>query len=127
MRLARLSSPNETADSAQVRSNVPPPLHHAAHSLFAPPEQYLALQYAREREGRAARSPAYSLRDGIEGTISQGVRAFGLRRSRYIGGVHTHLQMVALSPPMNSVRFVAWLNGDELAKKRGSALAQLFY
>ena len=27
----------------------------------------------------------YHVRAGVEGTLSQGVRAFGMRRSRYIG------------------------------------------
>jgi transposase len=92
-----------------------------------PKEQYLALQHARERERYASRSPHYALRDGIEGTISQGVRAFGLRRSRYIGQPKTHLQMVGIAAAMNIVRCIAWLNGDEPAKTRVSAFAQLFY
>jgi hypothetical protein len=37
----------------------------------------------------------YAKRVGIEGTISQGVRTMGLRRSRYIGQEKTHLQHVA--------------------------------
>lgn len=92
-----------------------------------PQEQYLALQCAREREGQARRSPSYALRDGIEGTISQGVRAFGLRRSRSIGQTKTHLQMVAIAAAINIVRCAAWLNGETPAKTRVSAFAQLFY
>ncbi len=92
-----------------------------------PQEQYLALQRAREREGQARRSPSYALRDGIEGTISQRVRAFGLRRSRSIGQTKTHLQMVTIAAAMNIVRCIAWLNGETPAKTRISAFAQLFY
>jgi hypothetical protein len=33
----------------------------------------------------------YAKRAGIEGTISQGVRSFGLRRSRYRGEAKAHL------------------------------------
>jgi transposase len=31
-------------------------------------------------------------RAGIEGTLSEGIRAHGLRRARYIGLAKTHLQ-----------------------------------
>src|SRR5260370_27730312 len=34
LKRSKSNFPNETVDSAQVRSNVPPPLHHAAPSLF---------------------------------------------------------------------------------------------
>ena len=44
-------------------------------------------------EGKAQ----YAQRAGIEGTLSQGVRAFGLRRTRYWGVAKTHLQHVAIA------------------------------
>jgi transposase len=50
-----------------------------------------ALVMARERQHSLAYKIAYSQRAGIEGTLSQGVRAFGLRRSRYVGLSKTHL------------------------------------
>ncbi len=92
-----------------------------------PQEQYLALQHARERQGLASRSSHFSLRQGIEGTISQGVRAFGMRRSRYIGLSKTHLQMVAIAAAINVGRCIAWLNGEEPEHTRVSAFARLFY
>lgn len=52
--------------------------------------QFLAQQAAREREKTADFKKRYSRRASVEGTISQGVRAFDLRRTRYIGLVkHT--------------------------------------
>ena len=36
----------------------------------------------------------YQRRAGVEGTLSQGVRAFGLRRCRYLGLAKAHLQHV---------------------------------
>src|SRR3954470_23775029 len=42
-----------------------------------PEEQYVALRAAREREGGEEFANQYRLRAGIEGTISQAVRAFG--------------------------------------------------
>jgi Transposase DDE domain len=38
-----------------------------------------------QREKTKEFKEEYSKRAGVEGTVSQGVRAFGLRRSRYIG------------------------------------------
>ena len=60
-----------------------------------PKEQYEALQKARQRQETEAFKEQYGKRAGIEGTISQGVRSMGLRRSRYIGLPRTHLQHVA--------------------------------
>ncbi|GAC1404680.1 MAG: hypothetical protein NVSMB52_18540 [Chloroflexota bacterium] len=48
-------------------------------------EHHQALQEARARQKGAEFREKYRARSGIEGTISQGVRAFGLRRSRYCG------------------------------------------
>ena len=48
-----------------------------------PQELHEALQQARKREKTEEFKKEYKKRSGIEGTISQGVRAFGMRRSRY--------------------------------------------
>jgi transposase len=45
--------------------------------------EYEALKTARFEYASAEGQQRYQRRAGIEGTISQGVRAFGLRRSRY--------------------------------------------
>lgn len=47
-----------------------------------PQEQYEALQAVRKAQATKEFSQQYALRSGIEATLSQGVRAFGLRRSR---------------------------------------------
>jgi transposase len=67
------------------------------------------------------------VRAGIEGTLSKGVRAFGMRRSRYVGLAKTGLQQVCTAAAMNIPRIVNWLNGRPRAKTgitRFSALAQ---
>jgi transposase len=91
-----------------------------------PQEQYQALQAARERQTTKAFTKQYAARSGIEATISQGVRAFGLRRSRYIGEAKTHLQHLSIAAALNLVRIVAWLDGDELAPTRVSAFQRLY-
>jgi len=47
-----------------------------------PQPLYEALAAARQRQRTEAFKAQYKTRAGIEGTISQGVRAFGLRRAR---------------------------------------------
>jgi transposase len=91
-----------------------------------PQEQYEALQAARKLQATKEFSQHYALRSGIEATISQGVRAFDLRRSRYIGQPRTHLQHVATAAAINLVRVEAWLDGDELAPTRLSAFQRLY-
>jgi transposase len=77
-----------------------------------PQEQYEALLAARRRQETEAFKELYGERAGIEGTISQGVRRMGLRRSRYIGLSRTHLQHVATAAAINVVRVVNWLAGE---------------
>ena len=76
--------------------------------------------YASE-EGRRQ----YACRAGVEGTLSQGVRAFGMRRSRYRGLAKTHLQNLAIASAINLDRLVAWLDGRARALTRTSRLAML--
>ena len=73
-----------------------------------PQEKYEALQQARKRQETDEFKSQYYQRAGIEGTISQGVRTLGLRRSRYIGLARTHLQHVATASAINVVRIFHW-------------------
>ena len=54
-----------------------------------PEAHYKALMAARQREQTEAFREQYARRAGIEGTISQGVRASGLRQARYVGPTKT--------------------------------------
>jgi transposase len=89
-----------------------------------PRELYEALRGARAREHQDEYKKLYAMRAGVEGTISQGVRAFGLRRSRYIGLAKTRLQHVATAAAMNVERVADWLTGTPLATTRCSAFAR---
>ncbi|WP_407543024.1 transposase (plasmid) [Deinococcus radiomollis] len=64
-------------------------------------------------------------RAGIKATISQGVRAFALRRSRYTSIEKTHLQHVLTVLAVNVVRLVAWWDGEHPGGTRVSRFAQL--
>lgn len=91
-----------------------------------PREHYLALMQRREQEQTKDFTQRYAKRAGIEGTISQGVRMMGLRRSRSIGQERTHLQHVATAAALNLVRSMAWFDGLPRAQTRCSAFARLY-
>lgn len=91
-----------------------------------PQAQHAALQVARQRQRTETFQQTYALRAGVEATISQGVRAFDLRRSRYLGLPKTHLQHLAIATAINLVRLVAWLDGNPIAPTRVSAFERLY-
>jgi len=84
-----------------------------------------ALHLARQRQTTEDFKQRYHVRAGVEGTISQGTRAFDLRRSRYIGLPKTHLQHVLTAVAMNLTRVMAWLENIPLAQTRQSRFAAL--
>jgi IS5 family transposase len=99
--------------------------HQARHLKLQPRAEYEALKAARERLTTKEGRRLYARRAGIEGTISQGVRAFGLRRSRYRGLVKTHLQHVATAAAINLQRLTAWFRAIPRATTRTSRFAAL--
>jgi transposase len=95
-------------------------------SLSVRPEpQHQAIRTARERQATPTFKATYAARAGIEGTLSQGVRAFDLRQARYRGLAKTHLQHVATAAAMNLARLSDWLEGLPRAQTRRSHFAAL--
>jgi transposase len=90
-----------------------------------PEAQHLALQQARAYQQTEAFRERYKKRAGVEGTISQGTRSFGLRRARYVGLAKTHLQNILTAAAINLSRAVAWLQGRPLAQTRRSPFMTL--
>jgi transposase len=81
-----------------------------------------------ERVSRRGSSPSatrHAPRAGIEGTFSQGVRAFGLRHARYRGLHKTHLQQVATATAIDLARLSDWLNTIPASTTRRSRFARL--
>jgi transposase len=99
--------------------------HQARHLKLPPRAEHAALRAARERLGTKEGRRRYARRAGVEGTISQGVRAFGLRRSRYRGLARTHLQHVATAAALNLERLAAWFRAVPRAATRTSRFAAL--
>jgi transposase len=88
-------------------------------------QQALALRQARERQQTPDFKATYAKRAGIEGTISQGVHSFDLRRSRYIGLAKTRLQHVLIAASLDIVRIGAWLMERPRAQTRISRFGRL--
>jgi transposase len=92
---------------------------------FHPRPEYDALNKARARMQDPVWKERYHVRAGIEGTLSQGVRAFGMRRSRYIGLAKTGLQQVCTAAALNASRMAHWLSETPRAKTRVTRFAAL--
>jgi hypothetical protein len=90
-----------------------------------PREPDEARKAARERQSSTTLAQDYARRAGIEGTLSYGIRACGLRRSRYIGLASTHVQHVLTAAAMNLARVARWLADEPRARTRRSPLLRL--
>ena len=74
-------------------------------------EEFLQLQRRRKQQGTEEFQVTYAKQAGIEGTHSQGVRALGLRQSRYIGLQKASLQHALIAAALNLLRldnFITW-------------------
>jgi len=99
--------------------------HRPRTLFFRPQAEHEALQAARKRQETDEFKERYKTRAGIEGTLSQGVRTFELRRSRYIGLAKTHVQHVATAAAINLARLADWFAGIPKAQTRQSKFAAL--
>jgi transposase len=83
------------------------------------------LRAARQYQTTTEFTERYADRAGIEGTLSQGIRAFDLRRSRYMGLAKTHLQHILIAVAINLKRVMAWFTHPQPTKRRVSPFAAL--
>lgn len=90
-----------------------------------PQAEHNALQQARLYQQTEAFRYEYKQRAGVEGTISQAVRAFGLRQARYVGLATTHLQEIGTAVALDLCRWVDWHRQKPRAKTRTSRFAAL--
>jgi IS5 family transposase len=93
--------------------------------VLHPRPEHEAIAATRARQDSEAGRRLYAQRQGIEGTISQGVRAFGLRRARSRGLAKMGLQSLATAAAINLDRLAAWFAGRPLALSRTSRFATL--
>ncbi|MDZ4876545.1 MAG: IS1182 family transposase ISNpu1 [Chroococcidiopsis cubana SAG 39.79] len=90
-----------------------------------PEAQYKALQAARKQAMTDDYKADYRRRAGIEGTLSEGIRAHGLRHARYIGLAKTHLQHLMTATAINFKRIFYWISGVPQMTTRTSQFAKL--
>ena len=117
---------NESKD-CPVRSQCTRAPIHARGITLLPQLEYETRQKARQRQETEEFKKQYALRAGIEGTISQGIRGFGLRQCRYLGLAKSHLQHILTAASMNLVRVFNWLEHIPLAQTRSSPFYRLAY
>ena len=90
-----------------------------------PRPEHEAVAAARARLKTEAGRQLHGQRRGVEGTISQGVRAFSLRRARYRGLAKMGLQSIVTAAAIDLDRLAAWIDGRPLAPTRTSRFAAL--
>jgi len=123
--LIKVCFKKSTCLSCQQRSQCTRSKTGPREFLLRPREQHEALVAARAEQLTPEWKKKYGRRAGIEGTISQGARAFGLRQARYIGQAKTHLQHILTAAAINLSRIVAWLTDIPQEKTRTSQFAKL--
>lgn len=92
-------------------------LLHQAH--------FEALQDVRQKQKTKEWQAQYAKRAGIEGSVSQAIRGFGLRKCRYIGLGKTHLQHILTAAAINFARLDNWFTGKKRTQTRVSRFAAL--
>jgi transposase len=88
-------------------------------------EQHEVLARQRAEQQTPEWKARYNVRAGVEGTISQAVRATRMRRTPHHDRDKTHLASVLNATALNLIRTDAWLNGTPLGTTRVSHLARL--
>lgn len=123
--LVRIQFAPAVCQACSVRSQCTRSLKQGRGLTLHPHETFDVVQAARQRQTEAAFKQRYHKRAGVEGTVSQGVSAFGLRFARYRGLAKTHLQHLATAVAINIVRFFAWTVSQQHAQTRRSHLQKL--
>ncbi len=124
-RAIRVKFPQATCLSCSSRSLCTRSQTEPRRLTLRPKEEHLALTKRRKQQETKRWLKQYNQRAGVEGTISQGVRGFGLRSARYVGLSKVHLQHILTATAMNAIRLFAWFEGVPLAKTRVSSFAKL--
>jgi transposase len=121
----RVGFPRKTCQLCPNRSLCTQSVSDPRRLTLRPKKEHELLQSLRIQQNTPEWKERYNRRAGVEGTISQAVRAFGLRKARYLGLAKVHLQHLLTVAAINVVRMVAWLQGVPLAHTRTSRFAAL--
>ncbi len=121
----RVGFPRKTCQQCSSRSMCTRSDSAPRRLTLRPKKEHELLQSLRIQQSTDSWKEIYDTRAGVEGTISQGVRAFGLRKARYTSLAKVHLQHVITAAAINVVRMVNCLQGVPHAKTRTSRFAAL--
>jgi transposase len=121
----RVGFPRKTCQLCPNRSLCTQSVSEPRRLTLRPQKEHELLQSLRIQQDTPEWKEHYNRRAGVEGTISQGVRAFGLRKARYLGLAKVHLQHLLTAAAINVVRMVAWLQGVPISQTRTSRFAAL--
>lgn len=123
--MIKVAFDQRTCQACSCRSNCTHAKHAPRILNLLPERQHVARQNRLREQLTPEFKQRYNKRAGIEGTLSQGTRAFDLRQSRYIGRAKTHLQHLAIAAAINLARFASWFTQIARAQTRTSAFAAL--
>lgn len=122
----RITFSQRDCGRCEVRAKcVRSPSKNPRRLLIRPRAQFEVLQEIRRQQETPEWRARYLKRAGIEGTFSQGVRAMGLRQSRYRGRQKNHLQNLAIAAGINVQRLTDWLHEVPRATTRTSRFLAL--
>ena len=125
-RVVRVEFAGTDCRACPVRSACIDGTRYARTLCVRPEAEFRALHAARVRQQTEEFQQRYRRRAGIEGTISQAVRAYDLRHARYFGLAKTQVQHVLIAVALNLARLAAWFDGRTRAHTRVSPFASLF-
>jgi transposase len=115
----------ETCAACPMRSECTKSLTTGRVLHVRPQAAHEALQARRQEQETPAFRQAYQTRAGFEGTLSQAVRAMGIRRARYDGLHKTRVQHIVTAVAINLVRIDALLTQTPRGKTRQSNFMRL--
>ena len=124
-KVIRVKFPRKACRECQFRHLCTRSKNEARELSLHHKEEHLAINRRRKRQETKTWSKQYNQRAGVEGTISQGIRGFGMRSARYVGLSKVHLQHILTATAINVTRLFSWYEGVPLAKTRVSSFAKL--
>jgi transposase len=87
--------------------------------ITLPPRDLHTIQQAnRADQADPDWQRAYHRRAGIEATLSEAVRAYGLRHTRHCGQARTHVRHVLIACGMNAARIADWHARDNVPARQ---------
>lgn len=117
----------QTCNSCSARDKCTRSKKQGRHLTVYPQIYHEALTTSRQHQATKEFKRMYNKRAGVEGTVSQAVRKFGVRKSRYRGLQKTHLQHLATAAAINLKRVSSWLAGEIPEQTRISHFAALAF